>query len=214
MCLHRPVLRAHALLACPPRRWWPPCTRRRPTPRCCGARWRRCGGSMPSGPLGPSRCGLSLACWRGWLAVLPKRAALCIWVAWAHACGVTLTAAPSPLPAPPWQVAVLGPDGRKHRLSRYYAAWDQPRPESHRWVATWLRSGRGGGRWQGQRRCRTGRAPRLVAAWRAQRCLQNRKERNCIGDLPLGGLTLSPHLQGGCCHGRGAGRGGGAAAVA
>lgn len=32
----------------------------------------------------------------------------------------------------PKLVVLRGPDGRLHRLSRYWAAWDQPRPESYR----------------------------------------------------------------------------------
>ena len=34
------------------------------------------------------------------------------------------------------QVVLCGNDGRRHRLSRYYAAWDEPRPESFRRVIT------------------------------------------------------------------------------
>ncbi|KAL4447493.1 hypothetical protein ABPG75_004712 [Micractinium tetrahymenae] len=34
--------------------------------------------------------------------------------------------------AAPKQVLLRGPDGRCHALSRYYAAWEEPRPESHR----------------------------------------------------------------------------------
>lgn len=39
--------------------------------------------------------------------------------------------------APPKQVALQGADGRSHLLSRYYAAWDQPRPESYRQGLPW-----------------------------------------------------------------------------
>lgn len=34
----------------------------------------------------------------------------------------------------PKLVVLRGPDGRQHRLSRYWADWDQPRPESYRCV--------------------------------------------------------------------------------
>ena len=34
--------------------------------------------------------------------------------------------------AAPKQVQIRGADGRLHRLARYCATWDQPRPESHR----------------------------------------------------------------------------------
>lgn len=40
----------------------------------------------------------------------------------------------------PAQVTLLAPSGQLHRLSRYWAAWDRPRPESYRraWVAAAL----------------------------------------------------------------------------
>lgn len=34
--------------------------------------------------------------------------------------------------APPKGIVVAGPDGRRHRLSRYYADTTLPRPESYR----------------------------------------------------------------------------------
>lgn len=49
---------------------------------------------------------------------------------------------PFPTVAPVWQVAVPAPDGRLYNLSRYYARWTEPRPESYMCVCS-TRGGEG-----------------------------------------------------------------------
>lgn len=52
------------------------------------------------------------------------------------------------------QVVLLGADGQQHCLSRYWAEWDQPRPESYRWACAV----------RGWHVCSTGAAPLRVRA--------------------------------------------------